>query len=78
MGAWSRTHEPPYGEGDLAIKYPELVFVTNLPAHFRWFTPTFSLYWAEIERRAEKWEAYRAADRARKRAARVERPSSYA
>ena len=78
MGAWAREHEPPYGEGNLAVKHDEMVCVTGLPTHFRWFTPTFAWYWAEQERTAERWEAYRAADRARKRAAKVANPDAEA
>lgn len=60
-----------YGKGELVVKFPELVFVTPLPTHRRWFTPAFRDYWREVERVADQWEAYRAADKARKRAARV-------
>jgi hypothetical protein len=78
MGAWAREHEPPYGEGGLTVKHGELVLVTGLPTHKRWFTPSFGAYWRAVEREADIWAGYRARDAARKRAAKVANPDAEA
>jgi hypothetical protein len=67
-----------YGEGDLAIKHHELVLGTVPPTHFRWFASACAAYWRAVEREADIWAGYRARDAARKRAATVEQPASYA
>ena len=67
-----------YGEGDLAIKHDELVLGTVPPTHFRWFASACAAYWRAVEREADIWDGYRARDAARKRAAKVDQPASYA
>jgi hypothetical protein len=65
-----------YGERELTVQTHDLVHVTNVPTHKRWFIPAFAAYWREVYRQADYWARLNAANNARKRAAKVAEKSA--
>jgi hypothetical protein len=55
-----------------------LLTIKGMQIHPRWFRCLHPSYWKEVERQSEYWAARHREQNARRRAARVERPTSYA